>query len=577
VTVGRNVERLTFDPGLTVTPALSPDGKLLAYASDRSGRDDLDIWVDQLHGGTPVRLTDDPAEDRDPDFSADGSQIVFRSDRNGGGAYLVPALGGSQRLLIKDARTPRFSPDGTRIAYWTGQFRGDPSGGGSSTFVVTVAGGTPTHLVADFLVARDPVWAPDGQSLLVLGRRDRSSSVADSFDWWWVPVDGRRPQRTGLLNHPRWRDAQQREQFYVGEWTPSGVLIAVYGELWTVPLAPQTGAITGEGSQIAVGAGSYRDPTLTRDGQIVFSDTTSHRVIERAGVTGNAVTSPPITLYADSNRQILRASTTQDGDLMVFERQAGAHTEIWQKDLRSGHEQTVLALNTDSFVNPVVSSDGTRIAYSMPKSGGGPANGNSDGYAVDVGGGVPRKICSNCSVYEFLSDSRRVVVSDDELAIRIIDLDSQMTYDAITVRDSRINRPSVSPDDRWMAFRQIRGSAGKVFVTALRDRDAGPAPPSTWTQIDEPTSTGRPAGWSSDSRLLYLLLDTDGFRCLWAQRIDDGGRPVGPPFAVRHFHDRRGADNISTSLGNAVTRQGFLYETARPVGSLWRLTTTATP
>jgi serine/threonine protein kinase len=91
------VERLTFDSGLTQTPALSPDGRLLAYASDRAGRGDLDIWVQQLNGGALVRLTDNPSDDVDPQFSPDGSQIVFRSERAGGGLYLVPALGGTAR------------------------------------------------------------------------------------------------------------------------------------------------------------------------------------------------------------------------------------------------------------------------------------------------------------------------------------------------------------------------------------------------------------------------------------------------------------------------------------------------
>src|SRR5262245_53378632 len=52
-----NLERLTADAGLTWQPALSPDGKLMAFSSDRAGAN-LDIWVMHVGGGEPIPLTD---------------------------------------------------------------------------------------------------------------------------------------------------------------------------------------------------------------------------------------------------------------------------------------------------------------------------------------------------------------------------------------------------------------------------------------------------------------------------------------------------------------------------------------
>ena len=86
--------RLTADSGLTRDPAYWPEGKLVAYASDRAGNH-LDIWVQQLQGGEARRLTTNEADDSQPTFSPDGSKIAFRSERNGGGIYVIPAFGGT--------------------------------------------------------------------------------------------------------------------------------------------------------------------------------------------------------------------------------------------------------------------------------------------------------------------------------------------------------------------------------------------------------------------------------------------------------------------------------------------------
>ena len=124
--------RLTSDVGWTDDPAISLDGKFLAYASDRSGDDNLDIWVQQIPDGPPVRLTRDTADEVEPSFSADGSRIAFQSSRLGGGVYIIPTLGGEERLLAARGFSPRFSPDGRWIAYGVAEPTGSRHRSGSS-------------------------------------------------------------------------------------------------------------------------------------------------------------------------------------------------------------------------------------------------------------------------------------------------------------------------------------------------------------------------------------------------------------------------------------------------------------
>jgi hypothetical protein len=181
-------------------------------------------------------------------------------------------------------------------------------------------------------------------------------------------------------------------------------------------------------------------------------------------------------------------------------------------------------------------------------------------------------ICDTCGLSHFLDDSRRlVIVPAGATDVRVVDVESMVAYDVLHAPSGGLSRPTVSPNERWLAFRRAEGVTGKTFVTRFVGHSESPPPPEAWSPIDEPTTTGRPAGWSPDSRVLYLLLDVDGYRCLWAQRVDESGRLLGKPYPARHFHDERG-NTMGTTLGNAISPLGFLYERATVTGSLWRLT-----
>ena len=554
---------VTSDSGYSGEPALSPDGRLLAYSSDRAGDGNRDIWVQQLDGGNPLRLTDDPADDARPDVSPDGSQIAFRSERGGGGGvYVVPALGGAARLVAKGGRTPKFSPDGTRIAYWTGQFRGSMADMRSEVYVVSLAGGAPVRLMGDFAVANNPIWAPDSQSLLVLGRRTLPSAP-NELDLWRTPATGGTAEATGLMDWQGLREeiiSTGRADLGAGSWTARGVLLARHANVWLLPVSA-SGGPAGRPQLLALNTASFSVPSMSRDGQIVFSAITLSRHIERLPLADPA--SQPEVLYTDSNDNEWRASTSRDGVTIVFERLNGLQHEIWAKNTVTGEQHLITPVQQSrGLVNATVSPDGMRVSFQMEESGENPTT-QGEVFVVEVSGGVPQKLCEHCGAWGFLSDNERIVLTDRARAIQFFGRDGPRDV-VVAPAGRRIDRPSLPPDERAIAFRVGEGVRSRVYVAPLA---GGVVPENQWTLIDEPTATGRPCGWSPDSSTLYLLLDADGFRDLWGQKVD-AGRPVGKPFVVRHLHKTTG---VSTTLGNAITAHGFLYEAGHLTGNIWRL------
>jgi hypothetical protein len=115
-----------------------------------------------------------------------------------------------------------------------------------------------------------------------------------------------------------------------------------------------------------------------------------------------------------------------------------------------------------------------------------------------------------------------------------------------------------------------------VFVAPVyADRATAEA---EWTQVIATDGVaGRTAGLSPRGDLLYVLLERDGFRCLYALRLDPTtGHPRSEPFLVAHFHD---ATKLwgSTGFGSAVAHGVFLANFSEATGSLWMTTLARRP
>ena len=100
-------------------------------------------------------------------------------------------------------------------------------------------------------------------------------------------------------------------------------------------------------------------------------------------------------------------------------------------------------------------------------------------------------------------------------------------------------------------------------------------PKSEWISITDGTQWDDKPRWPPDGDLLYFTSERDGYRCLWAQRLEPRTRrPAGAPFAVSHFHSsRRSMLNVGlTSLEIAVAPDRIVFVQGDVTGNIWLTT-----
>jgi Tol biopolymer transport system component/tRNA A-37 threonylcarbamoyl transferase component Bud32 len=583
--------RVTSDSGLTAYPALSRDGKLLAYSSDRAGGI-MNIWVQQVAGGEPVRVTDGPADDTEPTFSPDATVIAFRSERDGGGIYTVPALGGPARRIADQGRRPRFSPDGQWIAYWVGDQRQQfPR---NQTYIVPVSGGEPRRLASTFFSADDPVWSPDGQHILFLGAEDDKKPVAERYDWWVVAVAGGAPAPTGALSAlrgkgvaPVWREP--------GEWINDSIVFAAstsqyatvlstglinQSSIWSVRLASNPWRIEGEPQQLTIASGAEAQPSVTNgsDGVVRLALTTASTPAnthiwalpvraDEGKVTGE------IERLTSSVVENQYASISTDGSTLVFSSDRQRNQDIILKDLRTGVETTLTSTDVNEF-SPFLSVDKAKVLYYVFRPDRKPS---FSFWVVNATGGVPRQVCADCDgpLYGWSRDAAKVIWNDrtpnQRSRIWVRDIESGRNDVLVEHQRYPVTFPRISPDDNWMLFQTvITQTQRQIFVAPVHRWQA--APESTWIPITNGRTPDRQAVWASGGRLLYFLSERDGFRCFWAQRVDPSTkRPIGEPFAVHHLHEaRRGFEpGRFTGIQLSVGRDMLVFPNQERTGNIW--------
>ena len=561
---------ITFDPGVTTTPAISPDGRLVAYASDRDGGHNLDLYVQQFRGGDPARLTWSKDNESDPSFSADGTAIAYHSTQDGGGIYVIPSLGGTPRLLAPGGRNPRFSPQGNLVAYWTG-LRDALEEGQAKAFVVSIAGGAPRQIRADFPVVQRPVWSPDGQRLMVWGVAPGEGLPADRADFWVTGLDRDRAEPTGLVG-PVSRAGGTLGAIEDMSWTEQGLVFSMRSgwvrSVYRCRMTPG-GKARGDLVRLAGGTASVEFPAVSREGQMVFASGT-----ERFDVWGLPLDANrgkalgPHYRITNSTAPAQYPTVSPDGRRVLYATPRNGTSQIWMKDLAKGEESVIAPGPNASF--PIWLHGGAGVAFVQKLSQ------RSVEYLVDLSTAQTRKVYEGGFFWD-LNQASRVALAQagDSNQNDILAVDLKTGRSAVILRavpGAPLMQANFSPDDEWIVFLADTGP-GTAQIHAARANGFAEIPRSQWMPVTDGRQKVDKPRFSPDGKSIYFTRDDDGSRVIRAVRFDPrSGQTQGDSFTVFDPDQSRltlwGVNPRSLEIGIAKDKLVMLL--AESTSNLWR-------
>jgi Tol biopolymer transport system component/serine/threonine protein kinase len=525
---GRVFAPVTDEAGAELFPSLSPDGSRVVYAGKPGGN--LDILLRRIGEAESVNLTrQSAADDTQPAWSPDGRRIAFRSERQGGGIFvmdadganvrrvsdigynpawspdgsrivfaeesitrpedrsgrvsqlwIVDAASGEKRLLSKeDGVQPQWSPNGRFIAYWAIDLDGD-----RDLYTIPVEGGAPARLTRDSYVDWNPVWSPDGAWLYFCSTRGGAMAI------WRMPMRENSGEARGAAEWIRTAAGYPAHLSFARDGRRLGYAqLLTTGRVSMVRFDPDRETALSEPKEIFAGAGGAARPALSPDGRwIAFNSTEQEEHIYVVGVDGAGLRQ--VTSGASRNRG---PRWSPDGKRLAYFSSRSGDWEIWTAAVDGSDARQITNLGGQNVAWPVWSADGKRLAYTIfgfktflidPVRGwseqaveklpdfsepGELFNGwywspdgrylagflnRDDGVALySVAAKEFRRVTRRGSDPVWLSDSRRLLFHDSG-GIHIVDSESGAAKEVLSIAPEEIARRgfALSPDDRSIYF-----------------------------------------------------------------------------------------------------------------------------
>ncbi|MEZ4363734.1 MAG: protein kinase [Kofleriaceae bacterium] len=498
-------------------PTVSPDGKFLAFASERGGVSR--IWLHQLDIGREIPLTTE-GPDTSPRFSPDGTEILFtRTTDSVSALYRVAIIGGEVRKVTNDASDGDWSPDGREVVFIRHVRIEDGvvepavvivgADGANERFLTRLTGRTTRGRGVEQRVR----WSPDGKYIAISGYLPLPGMTQQLL---LVPVDGspprtlNAPNRVGLLSAVAWESADSlvysQSLSVSGNSAGSPAQLVRQrlsdGAITTLAWAPESSFVVERWS----GRGLIYDARSAR---------TNLRLVSRRDGTSRV-----LTQGSSTDRQ-----PCLDGDQVVFTSNLGTNLDIWVLDRKRGMSQRLTDHPGEDW-DPAVTPDGRYLLWSSDRSG------NFEVWRADIDGNNPRQITHDGVDAEnptATGDGRWIVYSSTAPRRSGV---WRIRPDGTDAKRIVVNGilPEVSPNGRYVLFLYPRTAQLAVIgVASIEDGRTLPFEIRVQIRKSGQAVLGR-ARWMPDGKAIaFVGQDERGASGVFVQPFD----PLADTSAVR--------------------------------------------